>query len=156
MQELQTFNKSVGPIAVVDTGILIEYLSGSNKGLKIKEMIFSNPFFVSVFVTSLNLIEIYYILRRKNSEEKATQLTNQIRELTKLVPIDDSIELIGEIKSSTPFSIVDCSNIAVAESKNIKAIFKHEKEIDKILEENSNLEFIGRIVFVDDFSYYNS
>lgn len=156
MQELQTFNKSVGSLVVVDTGILIEYLSGSEKGLKIKEMIFSNPFIVSVFVTPLTIIEIYFILRRKNSKEKADLFTYQIRELTKLIPIDDLIELIGEIKASTPFSIVDCSNIAVAEDKKIKVIFKHEKEIDKILEEHSNLGFTGRITFVDDFSYYNS
>ena len=74
MPELRIFNQSISPIIIVDTGILIEYFSGSEKGLKIKEMIFSNPFIVSVLITPLTLIEFYYILRRKNSKDKTASL----------------------------------------------------------------------------------
>ena len=74
MPELRIFNQSICPIIIVDTGILIEYFSGSEKGLKIKEMIFSNPFIVSVLITPLTLIEIYYILRRKNSKDKTASI----------------------------------------------------------------------------------
>lgn len=156
MPELRIFNQSISPIIIVDTGILIEYFSGSEKGLKIKEMIFSNPFIVSVLITPLTLIEIYYILRRKNSKDKTASIIKQTKELTKLIPIDDQIELIGEIKSVTPFSLVDCSSIAVAENREVNVVFKHEKEIDKLLENRSSLPFTSRIVFIDDFSYYDS
>lgn len=155
MQELQTFNEAVGSFIVVDTGIIIEYFSGSPAGIKIKEMIFSNPFINSIYVSSLTFIEFYYLLRRKNSKEKTLSTIDKLKNLTKIIPIDDFLELIGEIKSLTPFSLTDCTNIALAEKKEIKILFKHEREIDKLLQSKNDLQYTSKIIFIDDFPYFN-
>lgn len=155
MPGLQTFNSAIGPYIVVDTGIIIEFFAGSENGVKIKEMIFSNPYIVSIFITPLTIIEVYYIIRRKNSKEDAISIIDKIKKLTKIVSIDDFLELIGEIKSSTPFSLTDCTNIALAEKKDVKVLFKHETEIDKLIEGSKNLQFTSKLVFIDDFSYFN-
>lgn len=154
MPELRTFNQAVGTSVVIDTGILVEYILATESGLKIKEMIFSNPFIVSVYISPLNLIELYYLFRRKNSKEETTDIINKVKELTKVESIEESVEIIGEIKAHTSFSVVDCSNLALAEKMNIKALFKHETEIDKLIKEEKNLDFITKLVFIDDFSYY--
>ena len=154
MPELRTFNQTVGPSIVIDSGILIEYLTGTVNGLKIKEMIFSNPFIVSINVSSLTIIEIYYIFRRKNSQESTRKIITNVKELVKIIPIEDFVELIGEVKSLTPFSLTDCSNIALAEKESIKVIFKHESEIDNQLHKANNSNYTANIIFIDDFNYF--
>ena len=48
VHDLKTFNKTIGPEIVVDTGIIIEYFEGTDRGKKIKTFIFENEFINSI------------------------------------------------------------------------------------------------------------
>ena len=49
--ELRIFNKTVGSFIVIDTGLLIEFLSASQHGKKIDAMIFKNEYIASVLIS---------------------------------------------------------------------------------------------------------
>lgn len=151
---MRTFNKSVSTSLVIDTGLLIEYLSGSKAGKIVDEMIFKNNYIASVLTCPLTLVEVYYLVRRKSNKERAEGEVNKIRSLVTILPIDNYLELLGEIKAITAFSLTDAANIALAEYKNISSVFKHEQEIDKKLTLSKSTPYTSRIVFIDDFPYF--
>ena len=151
---MRTFNKTIGSSLVVDTGLLIEFLSASEHGKKIDEMIFKNEFIASVLISPLTLVEIYYLTRRKSSMQRAKETINKIKNLITIAPLEEYLELLGEIKALTAFSLADSANIALAEYKNISVIFKHEQEIDNRLKQSTETPFASRIVFIDDFSHF--
>lgn len=151
-----TFNQSIGSNIVIDTGLLIEYLSANQNGIKINEMIFSNKFITTVNISPLTLIEIYYLVRRKSNQDRARQEIDKIRQITSIIPLISCLELIGDIKSVTAFSLADSANIAIAEYLRIPVIFKHEKEIDRALQETEHKNYTERIIFIDDFPFFKS
>lgn len=151
---MRTFNKSVSTSLVIDTGLLIEYLSGSKAGKIVDEMIFKNDYIASVLTCPLTLVEVYYLVRRKSNKERAEGEVNKIRSLVTILPIDNYLELLGEIKAITAFSLTDAANIALAEYKSISSVFKHEQEIDKKLTLSKSTPYTSRIVFIDDFPYF--
>ncbi|MHA1971393.1 MAG: PIN domain-containing protein [Candidatus Hodarchaeales archaeon] len=153
---MQTFNNAITPSVVVDTGILIEFLTGTKEGQKIFELIFNNSYIVSILITPLTLIEIYYLIRRKSTKQRAIEEVNKITELVTVFPLAEILNEIGEVKAVTTFSLTDASSIALADFKQISVIFKHEKEIDKQLQQSKSSSFTGRIVFIDDFPYFQS
>jgi len=152
---LRTFNLVVGSSLVIDTGVFIEFLSGTVAGGKISEMVFKNPFIASILINPLTCIEIYYLIRRKSSPERAREELNKVKKLVRIVPLEEFIEIVGEIKATTSLSLTDAANIALAEYKNIKVLFKHEQELDDQIGTKSDMPFRSRIVFVDDFTFYS-
>ncbi|MHA1237365.1 MAG: PIN domain-containing protein [Candidatus Hodarchaeales archaeon] len=153
---MRTFNKSVSTSLVIDTGLLLEYLSGSPAGKIVDEMIFNNNYIASVLTCPLTLVEVYYLVRRKSNKERAQEEVKKIKKLVSILPIDNYLELLGEIKAITAFSLTDAANIALAEYKSISCVFKHEQEIDKKLALSKSTPFTSRIVFIDDFSYFKN
>lgn len=151
---MRTFNKTVSTSLVIDTGLMLEYLSGSKAGKIVDEMIFKNSYIASVLTGPLTLVEVYYLVRRKSNKERAEEEVNKIKKLVTILPIDNYLELLGEIKTVTAFSLTDAANIALAEYKNIFSVFKHEQEIDKKLALSKSTPYTSRIVFIDDFPYY--
>lgn len=148
---LRTFNQAVGPILAIDTGILLEYLTGTETGKKIEQLIFKNSFIISISVSPLTIIEIYYIIRRRTTSERTKTIVKDLKKLVKIVPIDEYLELTGEVKAETNFSIADSAIIALGEYRDIPVIFKKEKEIDKKLQKTTSKQFTSKIVFIDDF-----
>ena len=151
---MRTFNKTVGTSLVIDTGLLIEYLSGTESGNKIDEMIFRNSYIASVLISPLTLVEVYYLIRRKSNKERAVKEVKKVRKLVTIVSIEKYLELLGEIKAVTAFSLTDAANIALAECEKISVVFKHEKEIENQLVTSKSTPYTSRIVFIDDFNYY--
>ena len=127
---LRSFNKVIGSTVVLDTGLLIAFLTGTKVGAIIDEMIFKNTYITSILLTPLTLVEIYYIIRRKSSPNRAKNEVNKIRQITRVVPIDEFVEIIGELKATTSISLSDVANIGLAEYQDVKVLFKHESEID--------------------------
>ncbi len=151
---LRTFNQAVSASIVVDTGLILEYLNGSEEGKKVEVMIFQNPYIISVFVSQLTLIELYYLIRRKSSPERAKEELDKVRKITQTVPLDDFLEIVGEIKATTSFALADCATLALADLKKISALFKHESEIDARIAKDKSNSYVSRIVFIDDFQSF--
>ncbi|MHA1681622.1 MAG: hypothetical protein ACTSUE_11480 [Promethearchaeota archaeon] len=151
---LRSFNKVVGSTVVLDTGLLVEFLTGTKIGAIIDEMIFKNPFITSVLLTPLTLVEIYYIIRRKSTPGRARNEIKKIREIARIIPIDEFIEIVGELKATTSISLSGVANIGLAEYQDVKIIFKHETEIDDNLAQHASETFTKRIIFIEDFPFY--
>ncbi len=117
-------------------------------------MIFRNSYIASVLINPLTLVEVYYLIRRKSEKERAEKEVKKVKKLATIVPIENYIELLGEIKAVTAFSLTDAASIALAEWKKITIVFKHEKEIDDQLVISKSTPFTSRIVFIDDFPYF--
>ncbi len=59
----------------------------------------------------------------------------------------------GEVKAKHPFALSDCCTLGLAEYKDIKALFIHEREIDEQLQKVTHDQYTKRIVFLDDFQF---
>jgi len=151
---LKAFNKIVGSEVVVDTGIVIEYLNGSEIGKKIYDLIFTNEFIISILATPILAIEVYYLLRRKSSKEFVIETMKKLQSIITFIPLNDYITFCGEIKAKHPFALADCCTLGLAEYKDIKALFIHEKEIDEQLQKTGSNQYTQRIVFIDDFQLF--
>lgn len=151
---MKTINKIIGPEVVVDTGIVIEFLEGSPAGKKIKELIFTNEFVVSILATPVLAVETYYLLRRKSSKSFATEAIRKLERIISFIPLNEYLIQCGEIKALDAFALSDCCTLALAKHKDIKALFKHEKEIDNQLEKIGTNHYTQRIVFIDDFELF--
>ncbi|MFX0102385.1 MAG: PIN domain-containing protein [Candidatus Hodarchaeota archaeon] len=151
---MRSFNKVVGSTVVLDTGLLIEFLTGTEIGATIEKVVFKNKFITSILLTPLTLIEIYYIIRRKSTSERARNEIKKVRKLARIVPIDEFVEIIGELKATTSIALSDVANIGLADYKDVKVLFKHETEIDEKLAQHASETFTERIVFIEDFPFY--
>jgi predicted nucleic acid-binding protein len=148
---LRTFNQAVGPIVAVDTGVLLEYLTGTDNGKKIDQLVFKNSFIISISVSPLTIVEIYYIVRRKTTSQRTKTVVRDLKKLVKIIPIEEYLELTGEVKAETSFSIADSAIIALAEYRDIPVIFKKEQEIEKKLKKTISKRFTSKIILIDDF-----
>jgi len=144
----------MGSTVVLDTGLLVEFLMGTKTGAVLDVMVFKNPYITSVLLNPLALIEIYYIIRRKSTPERARAEMNKIRKIFQIAPLEDYLEIIGELKATTSIALADVASIALAEYKDVKVLFKHEEEIDEKLKHHGSDAFFGRIVFIEDFPVY--
>lgn len=148
------FNNTIGQQVVVDTGIIIEYLQGTELGKKIKDFIFKNEFIESIMATPVLAIEVYYILRRKYSKSFTLKAINRLQNIIRFFPLNEYISESGEIKAKHPFALSDCCTLGLAVNKDIKALFIHEREIDKQLKKVKIDQFTQRIIFIDDFELF--
>ena len=151
---MKAFNKLVGPEIVVDTGLVIEYLNGSERGKKIYELILTNEFINSILATPVLAIEVYYLLRRKSPREFVEETIKKLRSFITFLPLNDYITFCGEIKAKHSFALSDCCTLGLAEYKNIKALFIHEKEIDEQLKKDGSNQYTQRIIFIDDLQSF--
>lgn len=151
---MRNFNKIVGSEIVIDTGIAIDRYFDSTKRIILEKLIFSNDFINNIYVTPLTLLEIYYLIYRSKSKQEAKLFLAKLKKIVHIKPLDSYLEIAGEIKALNSISLVDCTNIALANFKGIKVIFKHEKELDKQLKNLHNEKLLSNIIFIDDFEYY--
>ena len=128
---------------VVDTGVLVEVLEGSDLGEKFLKLVNSSK--LEPIITNLTLIELTYIICRKYGINKARELVKKLLD-SGYFEVVNALEFanhIIEMKCNNSISIIDASVIATAKGLGIKALFKLEKELrDKKLE---NVIFIENI-----------
>ncbi|AEE94466.1 VapC-type toxin [Acidianus hospitalis W1] len=128
---------------VVDTGVLVEVLEGSDLGEKFLKLVNSSK--LEPIITNLTLIELTYIICRKYGINKARELVKKLLDsgYFEVVNALEFADHIIEMKCNNSISIIDASVIATAKGLGIQALFKLEKELkDKKLE---NVIFIENI-----------
>ena len=152
---LKSFLATVGKRVVIDTGVLYEILAGTKDGEIFKEMLFQSPEIIEHWVTDIGFSEIYYLLCRSLKKESFKIVIKEILNLVEISSITDLNKMAGQIKCEFPISLPDCYNIALAEKIQGKALFKHEKEINKALE-STNERLDSFILFIDDFAYFRA
>jgi predicted nucleic acid-binding protein len=146
----------VGSTVVLDTGLLVEFLMGTKTGTILDTMVFRNPYITSILLNPLALVEIYYVIRRKSTTERARAEVSKVRKLVRVVPLEDYLETVGELKAATSIALADVASIALAEHQDVKVLFKHEEEIDEKLKQHGSEAFIRRIVFIEDFPSFKA
>ena len=104
--------------------------------------------------TPILAIEVYYLLRRKSPKDFVEETIKRLRSIITFAPLNDYIIFCGEIKAKYPFALSDCCTLGLAEYKNIKALFIHEKEIDEQLQKAGSNQDTQRIIFIDDFQTF--
>ena len=127
---------------VVDTGVLVEVLEGSDLGEKFLKLVNSSK--LEPIITNLTLIELTYIICR-NGINKARELVKKLLDsgYFEVVNALEFADHIIQTKCNNSISIIDASVIATAKGLGIQALFKLEKELkDKKLE---NFIFIENI-----------
>ncbi len=128
---------------VVDTGVLVEVLEGSELGEKFVHLVDSGK--LEPVITDLTLVEMIYVVCRKYGMDRARELVERLlgSGYFEVVNALDFSDVIAEIKCNNPLSIMDVSAIAVAKALGTMALFKSERELkDKKLD---NLLFIENI-----------
>ena len=120
---------------VVDTGVLVEVLEGSDLGEKFLKLVNSSK--LEPIITNLTLIELTYIICRKYGINKARELVKKLLDsgYFEVVNALEFADHIIETKCNNSISIIDAYVIATAKGLGIQALFKLEKELkDKKLE----------------------
>lgn len=153
-----TFSKNVGISVILDSGVLIVFLADTDYSSKILDLTFDNNSILNFYLTPLTLMEVYYILRELMSQTIASEKLEQLNKLVKTIDITfDLIKKTSELKFLLHISYADCLTLAYSHAEGIKAVFKHEKEIDKQLDSLLNVknedidQALSTIVFIDDF-----
>ncbi|BAB66723.1 PIN domain-containing protein [Sulfurisphaera tokodaii] len=129
---------------VVDTGVLVEVLEGSELGEKFIQLVSRGK--LEPIITNLTLIELTYVICRRYGTDKARELIMKLLDsgYFKLVNALDFADEIVKVKCNNSLSIIDASVIATAKGLGITALFKMEKELkDKKID---NLIFIENLI----------
>ncbi|BCU68850.1 PIN domain-containing protein [Stygiolobus caldivivus] len=142
--------------AVIDTGVLIEYINEKSENHeKVKELIDSSD--STLYVTPISLSEVLYVSYRIYKVAGLNDANNRAKDFVKwlsfklnVTDINQNIIIeAGEIKEKYGIALPDCYVIATANYLKVKALFKKEKEIVQIIDElRKDLGCI--ITFIDE------
>jgi predicted nucleic acid-binding protein len=144
LNDLNDINIKSG--VVLDTGILIEYLTGSILGQEIDTLIVSNPEVESIIITDLTITELYYINCRLRSTSDSKILLNDMIKAFTISDTKDLRMIAGDIKCDRKISLADCYSIAAAEFHQIPVIFKYERELEREIKKR---KFSINLIMVD-------
>jgi len=122
--------------AVVDTGILIEYLSldltkSTDKQHKnyFDQEIYKNQKYSVLLVSFLTRSELLYIQCRKKGWELAKSTTDAILEHFTVIRSTELDEIAPLLKCQLGISLVDCFNLAIGALYQIPVYFLEEQEL---------------------------
>jgi len=141
--------------AVIDTGILIHYLSldvsrnaDERQKQEFDQEIFKNPQYTALWVSFLTRVELLYIQCRKKGWERAKSSTNAILERFKVIRSAELDELAPRLKCQLGISLVDCFNLAIGALYRIPVYFLEEHELSpRVVQKiQDNLHIDGRIL----------
>jgi predicted nucleic acid-binding protein len=130
---------------VLDTGVLIAYLTGENETLCtiLDDFVFAEHPTVELLGHDVLLTEIYYITCRSSGKDKALENVYKTKNIMTLVDTRALIENAGWIKCKYAIALPDCFSIATAMLNACPACFLKEIELsptilEKITEDPSN------------------
>lgn len=120
---------------VLDTSVLVEYLTGSSgSGEIVREYFAGLGADEKIHLNLYTISEVYYILCRIKGSKFASEKLETLF-TSKAVSIHpSSLELalkIGQMKCERALSITDCATLAQAESLKFPVAFVREKELEK-------------------------
>jgi len=135
-----------------DSSALIEYLTGTDLGLVVKEYFENLKLDERVYCSSYAVSETFYVLCRMKGLEHARDDMDRILR-SRVIEIGSTDEMAleaGRIKCERAISIADCSCIATAKLTNSQAVFaQKEKELK---EEIGRKVFDMNLVFLSDLA----
>jgi len=126
---------------VLDSFALLAHLGGEERGRKVTELLKkAHSEKIALFMSVINLGEVYYISARERGHEKAEEALILIEQLSvKIVDADTSLAIeAAKLKARYPVAYADCFASALALQKHVKLVTgdpefkKLEKEV-KIL-----------------------
>ncbi len=128
---------------VLDTWAVIAYLEDEPSALQIADLIVSaHEESIPVFMTVVNVGEVWYIIAREVSEEEANNSVKELHDL-RIQFVDVDWELTWEaarFKSQHKMSYADCYAAALA--KNRKAELITGDEEFKVLQDEMKISWI--------------
>ncbi len=123
---------------VLDSFALLAHLEGEVRGEKVTEILKkAREGKGSLYISVINLGEVYYITTRERGSEKANEVLMLIEQLPiKIVDVDRDLTIsAAKLKAQHSVAYADCFASALAMKKNIKLITgdpefkKFEKEV---------------------------
>lgn len=144
-------------VCVVDTGVLIEYYTGSPLGEKVKEIL-KRPE-ILVYLHAYSLTEFRYILCRIFGQTTAEKESSKLERALEIVRHPSTEVIAAQIKCAESISLVDCFAIASAIMYQIPVLFKKEIELEKVMNSNArkkkgrktiDQEFGFDLIFLED------
>lgn len=133
LNEIDILSSYSGPVAV-DTGLIIEFYLKSDLGIILKENILENPKINKILLHYYAIIEIYYVLCRNFSPEKAIEFVEDIRNICRIVLTKEIWKEAGDYKCFYAISISDSLSLAIAKRYSIPVLFKSEGELQRAQE----------------------
>jgi predicted nucleic acid-binding protein len=128
--------------AIIDTGLLVEILEGSETGKKLLNLIINDK--IEPMITDVTLIELTYILCRKSGMDKAKELVKKLIDSGYFAVVNSTSfsDIIAEIKCKFPISFIDAFNIGSAIGLKVNALFRKEREL-------LNMK-LNNVLFIED------
>jgi len=110
---------------VFDSFALLAHLEGEDRGDRVTQMLKkaqSGKF--AVYMSVINLGEIYYITRRERGHDKAEEVLMLVEQLpVKIVEADRDLTIeAAKLKAKYPVAYADCFAAALSIKKNIKLV----------------------------------
>lgn len=136
--EIERKRQNVDNAYVLDSFALLAHLEGENRGEKVTEILKrAHSGKVILYLSVINLGEVYYITMKERGNEKAEEAIMLIGQLPiKIVDADKDLTIeAAKLKAKYPVAYADCFASALAIKKNIRLItgdpeFKRlEKEV---------------------------
>lgn len=125
---------------VLDSYAVLSLLFGEKSGEKVKKLLKEDN---EIYLNWNNLVEIYYIVQREESKEKAIKTISLIKAWSiNLVEFDERICLLaGDYKSKGRISFADA--FAIATAKNFNAVLVTGDPEFKPFEKEIKINWIG-------------
>jgi len=129
---------------VLDACALIAYLAEEN-GADVVENILNlaEQAECRVFMHAVNLLEVYYGVRREYGETAAKEMLNNVKETSIAVCFDTSEDIIieaGRLKSQHKISLADSIGLAQAVQLNASFVTSDHHELDAV-DSTQNIDF---------------
>ncbi len=142
--------------AVIDTGVLVEYLSLDAKnprdvefGEQIENTILESHNFEVLYISTLTRVEVLYIICRiegwKNAKEIINSLTMNFIEL-RILELDD---LAAQIKCECPIALSDCYSLAIGSTLTMPVYFMKERELTKKVQTRVKDHFNAEMIILE-------
>ncbi|TXT62984.1 MAG: putative PIN domain protein [Promethearchaeota archaeon] len=132
---------------VIDTGVFIEFLEGSELGTKFEQFLLDNSDIYHYLVSPLVETELKYFFCRKLGIDEAILMIDDFLKDFYIYPESELRNEASRLKCLYPISLAVCYSISIATLNSIPVIFKKEKELKEKLEKLTNE---AEIRFIED------
>ena len=126
---------------VLDACALIAYLFEEEGAQTISDMLDKQD--CDIYMHAVNLLEVYYGIRREYGESVAREILTQVKKMRVLINYDTSENIIleaGRLKSEYKLSLADAIGLAQATLLNASFVSSDHHELDIVdISENMNI-----------------